>query len=126
MDIGKLKARLSATTTVLSVGRVLAVTGLSVRAALPAARVGDVVVIRRKGEPLLGEIVGFDEGVAVVLPLGALSGVGPDDPVEWSTGSAGRSTASRKWRGSACRSTAIRRRPSGAGRSKSRFVLACE
>jgi type III secretion protein N (ATPase) len=85
VDIEKLKARLSATTTVLAVGRVRAVTGLSLRASLPGARISDVVVIRRKGEPLLGEIVGFEEGEAIVLPLGALSGVGPDDPVE-STG----------------------------------------
>jgi ATP synthase in type III secretion protein N len=85
MDLDKLRARLSSTTTVHAVGRVLGVTGLSVRASLPAARVGDVVVIRRKGDPLLGEIVGFDEAEAVVLPLGALSGVGPDDAVE-STG----------------------------------------
>jgi type III secretion protein N (ATPase) len=85
MDLDRLKARIEATATVLPVGRVLGVTGLSVRALLPAARVGDVVVIRRKGEPLLGEIVGFDGGEAVVLPLGALSGVGPDDAVE-STG----------------------------------------
>ena len=85
MDLDKIKARLSATTTVLAVGRVRAVTGLSVRASLPGARIGDVVIIRRKGDPLLAEIVGFDEGEAVVLPLGALSGVGPDDPVE-STG----------------------------------------
>jgi type III secretion protein N (ATPase) len=85
VDLDKIKARLSATTTVLAVGRVRAVTGLSVRASLPGARIGDVVVIRRKGDPLLAEIVGFDAGEAVVLPLGALSGVGPDDPVE-STG----------------------------------------
>lgn len=69
----------------LTVGKVRAVTGLAVRATLPAARIGDVVVVRRKGEPLLGEIVGFDEGETVVLPLGGLAGVGPDDPVE-STG----------------------------------------
>ncbi len=85
VDLEKLKARLSATTTVLAVGRVRAVTGLSLRATLPGARISDVVVIRRKGEPLLGEIVGFDEGAAVILPLGALVGVGPDDAVE-STG----------------------------------------
>jgi type III secretion protein N (ATPase) len=85
VDLDKIKARLSATTTVLAVGRVCAVTGLSVRASLPGARIGDVVVIRRKGEPLPAEIVGFDAGEAVVLPLGALAGVGPDDPVE-STG----------------------------------------
>jgi len=85
VDLDKIKARLSATTTVLAVGRVRAVTGLSVRASLPGARIGDVVVIRRKGEPLPAEIVGFDSGEAVVLPLGTLAGVGPDDPVE-STG----------------------------------------
>lgn len=85
VDLEKIKARFSATTTVLAVGRVRAVTGLSVRASLPGARIGDVVVIRRKGEPLPAEIVGFDAGEAVVLPLGSLSGVGPDDPVE-STG----------------------------------------
>src|SRR5215471_2230326 len=85
VELDKLKARLTGTATVLAVGRVRAVTGLAVRATLPAARIGDVVVIRRKGEPLLGEIVGFDEGEAVVLPLGGLFGVGPDDAVE-STG----------------------------------------
>jgi type III secretion protein N (ATPase) len=85
VDLDKLKARLTATATVLTVGKVRAVTGLALRATLPAARIGDVVVIRRKGEPLLGEIVGFDQGETVVLPLGGLAGVGPDDPVE-STG----------------------------------------
>jgi ATP synthase in type III secretion protein N len=85
VDLEKLRAQLAATTTVLAVGRVRAVVGLSLRATLPGARISDVVVIRRKGEPLLGEIVGFDEGEAIVLPLGALSGVGPDDAVE-STG----------------------------------------
>jgi type III secretion protein N (ATPase) len=85
VDLDKLKARLTATSTVLTVGKVRAVTGLALRATLPAARIGDVVIIRRKGAPLLGEIVGFDEGETVVLPLGGLAGVGPDDPVE-STG----------------------------------------
>jgi type III secretion protein N (ATPase) len=86
MDVEKVKARLSATATVLTVGKVRAVVGLSLRASLPGARIGDVVNIRRKGDPLLGEIVGFEAGETIILPLGDVAGVGPDDAVE-STGS---------------------------------------
>ncbi|MFO0568474.1 MAG: FliI/YscN family ATPase [Polyangiaceae bacterium] len=85
MDYDALRARLSASPALRAEGRVRAVTGLSVRLALPGARVGDVVVLRRRGQPLQAEIVGFDQGEAVAIPLGELSGVGVDDPVE-STG----------------------------------------
>ena len=63
-------------------GKVRAVTGLAVRATLPGARIGDVVCIRRRGEPLRAEIVGFDAGEIVALALGDVLGVGPDDRVE--------------------------------------------
>lgn len=85
MDLEALQSRLAQTSTILAIGRVRAVTGLSVRATLPGARIGDVVLLRRRGEPLSGEIVGFDGGEAVIMPLGELTGVGPDDAVE-STG----------------------------------------
>ena len=39
----------------------------------------------RRGEPLACEVVGFDAGVAIAMPLGPLTGVGPNDDVE-STG----------------------------------------
>ena len=42
---------------------------------------GDVVRVRR-GEPLPCEVVGFAAGEAVGMPLGPLTGVGPDDVVE--------------------------------------------
>jgi len=45
-------------------------------------RVGDLVFIRRPGEKLPCEIVGFDGGLAVAMPLGSLRGVGLDDEVE--------------------------------------------
>jgi type III secretion protein N (ATPase) len=61
------------------------VTGLTVRLTLPGSRIGDVVLLRRRGEPLLAEVIGFDAGHAVAVALGELSGVGPDDSVE-STG----------------------------------------
>jgi type III secretion protein N (ATPase) len=53
---------------------------------LPGARIGDVLIIHRRGGPLSAEVVGFVAGEALVVPLGELSGVGPDDLVE-STGS---------------------------------------
>lgn len=85
MDFDALKSRLAQTSTLVTTGRVRAVTGLSVRAILPGARIGDIVILKRRGEPLSGEIVGFDEGEAVIMPLGELRGVGPEDAVE-STG----------------------------------------
>ncbi len=77
-----LKAKLAATPALHATGRVLAVTGLSLRFSMPGVRVGDVVRVLRKGEPLACEVVGFDRGEAVGMPLGALAGVGPDDEVE--------------------------------------------
>jgi type III secretion protein N (ATPase) len=85
VDIESLKARLAAVATVRPSGRVTAVTGLSLRFAMPGVRVGDVVLVKRRGEPLGCEVVGFDGGHAIAMPLGALVGVGPDDDVE-STG----------------------------------------
>ena len=77
-----LRARLSSVASLTVSGRVEAVTGLSVEAKLPGARIGDLVQIRRAGEPLLGEIVGFRRDLSIVMPLGDLVGVGPDDVVE--------------------------------------------
>ncbi|MBX3269180.1 MAG: FliI/YscN family ATPase [Sandaracinaceae bacterium] len=63
-------------------GRVRAIVGLAIRAAIPGARIGEVVEIeRRGGAPLLAEVVGFDLDDATLLPLGDARGVGADDPV---------------------------------------------
>ncbi len=94
MEKDALRAILSATPTVRATGRVRAVTGLSLRFTMPGVRVGDVVVVRRRGEPLACQVVGFLEGEAVAMPLGDLSGVGPDDEVE-STGGPLSITVSR-------------------------------
>lgn len=82
MDLGSLRERLAAVPTVATRGRVRSVVGLSLRAVLPGARVGDLVLVRRPGGPLPGEVVGFEGDEAVVMPLGELVGVGPDDEVE--------------------------------------------
>lgn len=80
-----LKAKLAATSPLRPGGKVVGVTGLSLRFSMPGVRVGDVVTIKRRGEPLACEVVGFDRGEAIAMPLGAITGVGPDDEVE-STG----------------------------------------
>jgi type III secretion protein N (ATPase) len=87
IDVEALRARLAQVSTVRPSGRVLGVTGLSLRFVMPGVRVGDVVHVRRRGDPLACEVVGFDEKGAIAIALGALAGVGPDDEVE-STGGA--------------------------------------
>ncbi|HTQ05944.1 MAG TPA: FliI/YscN family ATPase [Polyangiaceae bacterium] len=82
MDLEALAAELRATPSLRPVGRVVAATGVLLRLVLPAARVGDLVRIRRPGAALTAEIVGFEAGHALALPLGELTGVGPDDAVE--------------------------------------------
>jgi type III secretion protein N (ATPase) len=82
VDLETLRARLAETPTLRPVGRVVGVTGLLVRLTLPGARVGDLVIVRRRGGGLGAEVVGFAGGEALALPLGDLVGVGPDDAVE--------------------------------------------
>jgi type III secretion protein N (ATPase) len=82
VDLEALKARLAEATALRPVGRVVGVTGLLLRVVLPGARIADVLLIRRRGEPLLAEVVGFAEGQALAVPLGEPTGVGPDDAVE--------------------------------------------
>jgi type III secretion protein N (ATPase) len=82
LDLEALRTKLAAVSTVRTTGRVLGVTGLSLRFALPSVRIGDVVLVQRRGEPLACEVVGFDGGEAIGMALGPLAGIGPDDLVE--------------------------------------------
>jgi type III secretion protein N (ATPase) len=82
VDLERVRARLSDTATLRPLGRVTGVAGLLVRAAVPGVRVGDVLTIRRRGGPLLAEIVGLTATEALALPHGELTGVGLDDEVE--------------------------------------------
>jgi type III secretion protein N (ATPase) len=86
VDLDALKAKLAGVPTLRPTGRVVAVTGLALRFTLPGVRVGDVVRVKRRGGPLECEVVGFAQGEAVAMALGALAGVGPDDEVETTGG----------------------------------------
>jgi type III secretion protein N (ATPase) len=85
VDLDALRAELRGVSPAEATGRVHGVKGLSITATLPGARIGDVVIVRRRGGPLLAEVVGFDDGVIVAMPLGDTTGIGTDDVVE-STG----------------------------------------
>ncbi len=64
-------------------GRVTALAGLVLRAAVSGVRHGERVEVRSPGRPPLpAEVVGFRDGEALLLPLGEPRGVGLDSEVE--------------------------------------------
>jgi FliI/YscN family ATPase len=85
VDPEALKRQLEVTGSLRAQGQVQSVVGLSLRLVIPGARVGDLIEIQRRGQPLLAEIVGFEHELAIAMPLGNLEGVGPNDPAS-STG----------------------------------------
>jgi type III secretion protein N (ATPase) len=85
-SLDELRARLARTPALRPKGRVVGVTGLAVRIAIPGVRVGDVVTVHRRGDPLLCEVVGFGDDETIAMPLGHLAGVGPDDVIETTGG----------------------------------------
>ncbi len=58
-------------------GRVAKVTGLLLEAHVPEARVGDKVAIERDGGELWGEILGFRDDLALIVPFADVRGVAP-------------------------------------------------
>lgn len=82
MDLDDIRSRLSQASALRAEGRVVSVSGLALRVVMPGARVGDVIQIeRRAAEPVHAEIIGFESGQVIAVPLGSLAGVGPDEPV---------------------------------------------
>lgn len=75
-------ARLERATPRREAGRVTEVTGLVVRATVPAIRIGELVRIETPPAARLeAEVVGFRGDEAVLMPLGDLGGIGPDSTV---------------------------------------------
>jgi len=65
-----------------NVGRIRSFFGLSLRATLLNARLGEIYSVNRPNlPPLLAEVGGFVEEQAVLLPLGDMTGLGTGDPV---------------------------------------------
>jgi len=77
IELGEALAALDEINPLRISGRVTEVTGLVVRALVPGIKMGEMVIIESTPR-LRAEVVGFRGDEAVLMPLGDLTGVGPD------------------------------------------------
>ena len=62
-------------------GRITEIIGMLIKAIVPKVKMGEVCMIKRDGEPLLAEVVGFTKEEVFLSPLGEMTGVGPSSEV---------------------------------------------
>ena len=62
-------------------GRITEVIGMLIKAVVPQVRMGEVCLIKREGEPLMAEVVGFTKDEVFLSPLGEMVGIGPSSEV---------------------------------------------
>src|ERR1700733_13688885 len=62
-------------------GRITEVVGMLIKAVVPQVKMGEVVMIKRDGEPLMAEVVGFTREEVYLSPLGEMSGIGTSSEV---------------------------------------------
>lgn len=62
-------------------GRITETVGMLMKAIVPQVKIGEICLIKREGEPLLAEVVGFTSDEVFLSPLGEMTGVGPSSEV---------------------------------------------
>jgi ATP synthase in type III secretion protein N len=62
-------------------GRITEVVGMLIKAVIPQVKMGEVCLIKRAGDPLIAEVVGFTRDEVFLSPLGEMSGIGPSSEV---------------------------------------------
>ncbi|MDE3046545.1 MAG: flagellar protein export ATPase FliI [Verrucomicrobiota bacterium] len=62
-------------------GRITEVVGMLIRAVIPQVKMGEVCLIKRAGDPLVAEVVGFTKEEVILSPLGDMKGIGPSSEV---------------------------------------------
>lgn len=62
-------------------GRITQVVGMLIRAIVPGVKIGEVCLVKREGEPLRTQVVGFTQDEVLLSPLGEMSGIGPSSEV---------------------------------------------
>jgi flagellar protein export ATPase FliI len=83
LDFGKYFEQIDRAVPVEVKGRVKEVVGLVVRASIPEAFIGELCLIynSRSQVPLKAEVVGFQDGDVLLMPLGDLVNIGPQSEV---------------------------------------------
>ncbi|MEI8328972.1 MAG: type III secretion system ATPase SctN [Chlamydiia bacterium] len=62
-------------------GRITEVVGMLIKAVVPQVKMGEICLIKRDGEPLIAEVVGFTRDEVFLSPLGDMAGIGPSSEV---------------------------------------------
>ncbi len=62
-------------------GRITETVGMLMKAIVPNVKIGEICLIKRDGEPLRAEVVGFTRDEVYLSPLGAMTGIGPSSEV---------------------------------------------
>lgn len=62
-------------------GRITEIVGMLIRAIVPNVKLGEICLVKREGEPLIAEVVGFTKQEVLLSPLGEMKGIGPSSEV---------------------------------------------
>jgi type III secretion protein N (ATPase) len=62
-------------------GRITETVGMLIKAIVPQVKIGELCLVKREGEPLRCEVVGFTRDEVILSPLGEMKGVGPSSEV---------------------------------------------
>lgn len=62
-------------------GRITETVGMLIKAIVPQVKIGEVCLVKRDGEPLRTEVVGFTRDEVLLSPLGEMTGIGPSSEV---------------------------------------------
>jgi len=62
-------------------GRITETVGMLIKAIVPNVKIGEICLVKRDGEPLRTEVVGFTRDEVLLSPLGEMTGIGPSSEV---------------------------------------------
>ncbi len=62
-------------------GRITETVGMLIKAIVPNVKIGEICLVKREGEPLRTQVVGFTREEVFLSPLGEMSGIGPSSEV---------------------------------------------